>query len=331
MRRLVKILFVLFLIMAVQSVSLFAASKEEAKTAAGEEMKFYVVTHGGPADPFWGVVMKGAKDAARMFDVDVTYLGPEKFSIQKLVDMVETAVAADPDGLVVTVTDVKALDKPLKNAIKKGIPVVAINVPDSRSFEERIPYLAYVGADDYKVGIDAARRMLMEFGSTKPKRGVILIHEVGHAGLEARAKGITEIFSAKGIPVEKLAGSPNASENYQALDAYLTRNPDTDAVFTLGPLGAEPSLKLLKDKNLFGKVKLSGVDLSNTMIEAIRNGEMVFTVEQQQYLQGYLPIGLLILYNKFGLIPHDDILTGPSIVDRNNVEIVADMVLKKYR
>jgi simple sugar transport system substrate-binding protein len=284
------------------------------------------------ADPFWGVVMKGAEDAGKEFDVDVTYLGPEKFSIQKLVDMVETAVADNPDGLVVTVTDAKALDEPLKDAINnKGIPVVAINVPDYRGFEEKIPYLAYVGADDYMVGIEGARRMLKEFAPEKPKRGVVSVHEVGHAGLEARARGITEVFTEAGIPVEKLATSPNASETYQAIDAYLTKNPDTDAVFCLGPLDTHPTLKLLEEKDLVGKVKLGAVDLSDIMIKAIKEDRLVFTVEQQQYLQGYLPINLLILYNKYGLIPHDDILTGPAIVDKSNVEIVADMVAKKYR
>ena len=298
---------------------------------AAEKMKFFVVSHGGPADPFWGVVMRGAEDAGKEFDVDVTYLGPEKYSVQKLVDMVETAVAAEPNGLAVTITDAKALDEPLKDAIARGIPVIAINVPDYRGFEERIPYLAYVGADDYKVGLEAGRRMLKEFAPNKPKRGVISIHEVGHSGLEARARGITEVFTEAGIPIEKLATSPNASETYQALDAYLTKNEDTEAIFCLGPLDTHPAIKLLEEKELIGKVKLAGVDLSETMIKAIKDGKLLFTVEQQQYLQGYLPINLLILYNKYGLIPHDDILTGPAIVDKANVAIVEEMVTKKYR
>ncbi len=298
---------------------------------AADKMKFYVISHGGPADPFWGVVMRGAKDAGKEFGVDVNYLGPEKFSIQKLVDMVETAVADNPDGLVVTITDAKALDKPLKDAIKRGIPVVAINVPDYRDFEEKIPYLAYVGADDYMVGIEAARRMLKEFAPNKPKRAVVSVHEVGHAGLEARARGIIKVFTEAGIPIEKLATSPNASETYQTIDAYLTKNQDTDAIFCLGPLDTHPTLKLLEEKDLIGNVKLGAVDLSNIIIKAIKEDKLVFTVEQQQYLQGYLPINLLILYNKYGLIPHDDILTGPAIVDKGNVAIVEEMVKKKYR
>ncbi len=148
MKKFLKIALVVGLIL-LQSVALFAAGKQEAVKPSGEKMKFYVISHGGPGDPFWGVVMRGARDAGEMFNCDVTYLGPEKFSIQKLVDMLETAIAGDPDGLVVTITNATALDQPLKDAIKKGIPVVAINVPDYRDPAKRIPYLAYVGADDY--------------------------------------------------------------------------------------------------------------------------------------------------------------------------------------
>jgi len=313
------------------SIFLFSSGKQDIKTLPDQRYKFYVVTHGGISDPFWAVVKKGAKEAGEMFNCDVIYLGPETFSIQKLVDMVETAIAGKPDGLVVTITDIKALDKPLRAAIEAGIPVIAINVPDSRNLSERIPYLAYIGADDYSMGTEAAKRMLKEFQVAKPKRGVILVHEVGHAGLEARANGIIKIFTDLNIPVDKLAGSSNASENYQIMDAYLIKHPETDMVFTFGPLGADPVIKLFDDKNLIEKIKLGGIDLSRSMIRAIRDGHMVFTVEQQQFLQGYLPIGLLFLYNKYGVIPHDDIFTGPEIVDINNVDKVADMVNKRFR
>jgi len=326
----VYIIFIVYLFFS-NSIFLFSSGKQDDDKIPGQRYKFYVVTHGGISDPFWGVVKKGAKEAGDMFDCDVIYLGPETFSIQKLVDMVETAIAGKPDGLVVTITDVQALDKPLRAAIDAGIPVIAINVPDPRENSKKIPYLAYVGVDDYMVGIKAANRMLEEFGLIKPERAVILVHEVGHAGLEARARGIIQVFMENGIPIEKLAGSPNASENYQVVDAYLIKNPETNAIFTFGPLGADPVLNLIEDKNLTGKVKLGGVDLSISMIRAIREGDMVFTVDQQQYLQGYLPIDFLVLYNKYGMIPTGDIITGPSIVDLSNIESVADMVNKRFR
>lgn len=289
---------------------------------------FYLVSHGGPADPFWGVVMKGMKDAAEKYGVEAIYLGPEKFSLKEFIDLVNSAIARKPDGLIVTITNPVALDEPLKKAIKMGIPVVAINVPDTRSPEEAIPYLVYVGMDEYLAGVYSARRMLQEF---TPKRAVIAIHEPGHVGLEARAKGIMDVLSEKNIPVEKLDITTNPTKALAIMKSYLMKYPDTDAIFTLGPLGAHPAIQLVEEEGLVGKVKIGTIDLTSKIIDAIKKGIIVFTIDQQQYLQGYLPIVFLYLYKEYGLIPHENVLTGPSIVDKTNVEIVEKTVKMGYR
>ncbi len=315
-----KKLFVLSLLVLVLVFSSIAFS--------GDQLKFYVVSHGGPGDPFWGVVVKGMQDAAKQYGVKATYLGPEKFSIQKLVNMLESAISSKPDGIAVTITNAVALDEPLRKAIKMGIPVIAINVPDTRPMGERIPYLCYVGMDEYKGGVDAAWRMLKEF---TPKRAIVANHEPGHTGLELRAKGIKDVFSKKGIPVEEVDITANPTKAVGILSSYLSRHPETDAIFTLGPLGTQPALKLLEEKKLFGKVRLSGWDLTPLMVEAIKEGKLLFTIEQQQYLQGYLPIVFLYTYNKYGLVPRGTVLTGPSIVDKSNVDVVEKTVAKGYR
>ncbi|PLV59146.1 sugar ABC transporter substrate-binding protein [Thermotoga sp. KOL6] len=289
---------------------------------------FYLVSHGGPADPFWGVVMKGMKDAAEKFGVEAVYLGPEKYSLKEFIDLVNSAIARKPDGLIVTITNPVALDEPLRKAIKMGIPVVAINVPDTRPPEEAIPYLVYVGMDEYLAGVYAARRMLQEF---TPKRAVVAIHEPGHAGLEARAKGIIDVLSEKHIPVEKLDITTDPTKALTVMKSYLMKHPDTDAIFTLGPLGAHPAIQLVEEEGLAGKVKIGAIDLSTKIINAIKEGVIVFTIDQQQYLQGYLPIVFLYLYKEYGLIPHEKVLTGPSIIDKSNVEIVEKTVQMGYR
>ncbi len=324
-RRYVLILSVLMALLL--PFAAFAGGAAEEPPEPDEEFQFYVITHGGAADPFWAVVIRGAEDAAERFGVNMTYLGPEEYDVGEFVDMIETAVAAEPDGIAVTITDQSAVEPPLREAIDRGIPVVAINVPDDRPHGERIPYLAYVGADEYEVGVQAARRMFDEF---TPERGVVLIHEPGHAGHEARSAGMESVFEEEGVPFERLSGSPDAAENFSALEAYLTANPETDAVFTLGPLGAHPALAVIDDLGR-DDIRLGAVDLSEEMLQAIDDGRQLFTIEQQQYLQGYLPIGLLTLYNLYGLIPHDDILTGPAVVDADNVDIVREMVEAGYR
>jgi len=289
---------------------------------------FYVVSHGGPADPFWGVVMKGAREAGEKYGVDVVYLGPEKFSLKEFIDLVNSAIVKRPDGLVVTITNPVALDEPLRHAIDMGIPVIGINVPDERPIDEKIPYLCYVGMNEYLAGVYAGRRMLKEF---TPKRAVVAIHEPGHAGLEARAKGITDVLAEKNIPVEKLDITTDPTKALTLMKSYLTKHPDTDAIFTLGPLGAHPAIQLVEEEELVGKVKIGAIDLTTKITDAIKQGVIAFTIDQQQYLQGYLPIVFLYLYNEYGLIPHEDILTGPSIVDKSNVGIVEKTVQMGYR
>ena len=289
---------------------------------------FYLVSHGGPADPFWGVVMKGLKDAGRDFGVNVVYLGPEKFSLKEFIDLVNSAIAKKPDGLIVTITNPVALDEPLRKAIKMGIPVVAINVPDTRPYEERIPYLVYVGMDEYLAGVYAARRMLQE---GPIHRAVIAIHEPGHVGLEMRAKGIMDVLKPKGIPVEKIDITTDPTKALALMKAYLMKHPDTDAIFTLGPLGAHPAIQLVEEMGLKGKVKIGAIDLTTKIINAIKDGTVVFTIDQQQYLQGYLPVLFLKMYLDHGLIPQDKVLTGPFVVDKSNVDKVEKSVEEGYR
>jgi simple sugar transport system substrate-binding protein len=297
------------------------------------EYTFYVVSHGGPGDPFWGVVMKGMQDAADLLSkgtgdtIKATYLGPAVYSVTELVNMLNSAIAARPQGIVCTITDPAALDEPLRRAISLGIPVIAINVPDPRPAGERIPYLFYVGGDEYLSGIKAAEKML---AVKKPARAVVFIHEVGHVGLELRAKGFIEVMSAAGVPAEKLAIGIDPTQAVDIIRGYFAKYPDTDAIFTLGPLGTLPTVTFLKEQGLAGKVMLGCFDLDEVTLKAIKDGVALFTVTQQQYLQGYLPIVWLYLYNKYGFLPANDILTGPGFVDSSNVEKVEQLIKQGY-
>jgi len=298
-------------------------------TAGSERTyRFYIVSHGGPADPYWATVIKGVNDAAKLVGVKATYLGPEKVSIKEMVDMLESAIAAKPDGIVVTITNPAPLDEPLRRAIEQGIPVIAIDVPDPRPEEERIPYLCYVGANEYLCGVEAAQRLLRDF---VPKHAVVGMHEPGHTGHEMRAQGIRDVLEERGISVEKLDITVDPVKAIGAFESYFAKHPDTNAIFTLGPLGNHAAIRFLEEEGLAGKVKLAGIDLSPMTVDAIKSGKMVCTVVKQQYLMGYLPIIYLYLYNEHGLCPHGNVLTGPSIVDRSNIEIVDEAVKKGYR
>ena len=255
--------------------------------------------------------------------VKVVYLGPEKFSIRRLVRLLERAIRAEPDGIIITITNHLALDKPLRRAIAKGIPVIAVNVPDPRPREERIPYICYIGQDEYLAGRRLAERILKEY---TPRRAVVAIHEPGHVGLEARYKGIVDALKPLGVPVDRLEITTDLSKAMTILKDHIKEHPDLDTIFTLGPLGAHAALKVVEELGVAGRVKIATVDIDDEIIRAIEEGRIVAAVSQQPYMQGFLPVVIMYLHVKYGYIPPDRILTGPTIVDKSNVDLIIKQV-----
>ena len=115
------------------------------------------------------------------------------------------------------------------------------------------------------------------------------------------------------------------TEVSNAVKAYLTANPDTDGVLTLGPTAAEPTLAALEEIEMLDQVKFGTFDLSPAVLEAIDAGKMMFAIDQQQYLQGYLPIQLLKLNELYGLMPAGVVMTGPGFVDQDNAAQVIEL------
>ncbi len=135
-------------------------------------------------DSFWCTVEEGIKTAAKQMDVDVTILGPDKFDLEKTASLIDQAVAAKPDGIGLTVTDPVLFKDPIMKALNAGIPVLAYNA-GSGPIDDGIPYMTYLGMDEYQGGYQSGQRMIAAGG----KRGVCINHQVGHAGLDARCKG----------------------------------------------------------------------------------------------------------------------------------------------
>lgn len=308
--------------------------------------KFFIVSHGGAIDPFWAVVRRGMEDAAATLNsspglkIAATYFGPEVASIPELVRLLDSAIAAKPDGLAVTITDPTAVGEPLRRAIAQGIPIIAINVPDidpatgrQRPEEERIPYKFYIGGDEYLGGVRAAKALLKaaEAKGVTINRGVCAPQEVGHIGLETRCKGFADVMAERGIPADKLQiYGADPTRSVEILRSYFAAHPETNALFTTGPQGTLPAVTFLKEAGLVGKVLHGTFDLDPVTLDAIRTGVTLFAIVQQQYLQGFLPIVFLTLYNQFLLSPISDVLTGPALVDATNIEQVAKLIERGY-
>lgn len=298
-------------------------------TLAADEMTFYVIAHAGPGDPFWAVVQRGVQDAGKALGVRAIFEGPAGYNVPEQVAMFRAAMEAKADGIATTISDAKAWAEPIKEARKRGIPVIAINCKEPEELRGTIPYMAYIGMDEYEAGKMAAYRVLPKL--KKGARVVVAIHQAGHVGLEARAKGITEVIAKEiGGKVDKLDITQDATQAIGILRSYLKANPDTAAIFTLGPLGAIPTIKMIRDDGLKGKVLMVSFDLDPTVIQAIKDGICEGTVDQQQYLQGYMAVVELYLYAKYKLNPAD-YDTGRGFVTAETADAVASLVKQGYR
>ena len=160
-----------------------------------------------------------------------------------------------------------------------------------------------------------------------------IIHEPGHTGLEARCRGYTDELTKQGAAVDKLPSSKDPTAATEQIKGFLSDNEDIDAIFGVGPQPATFALQALEDLGRKGEVKVSAYDLDESLITEIKAGNVVSTIDQQQYLQSYEPVNWLKLHVEHGFVlaPGVDLLTGPALVDESNVDLVAEGVEAGYR
>jgi simple sugar transport system substrate-binding protein len=288
---------------------------------AARDLSYAVVIHGNPDGSFWNVVKKGAEDAATQYGVNVEVTGAVEGTDQaKLID---AAVAKKPDGMVVSMANPDALESSLGAATSNDIPFVTINSGAEKSKE--FGAIAHVGQTETAAG-QGAGEQLKDAGVTKL---VCVIHEGGNIGLEQRCKGAAESFGGQ---VENLQVDLNNPQGIQStVKSKLLGDTSIDGILALNPDVAVAALAGVKDAGSAAKV--ASFDINSDVLTAIKAGDILFTVDQQQYLQGYLPIMMLVLYhdNLNTIGGGDPVLTGPSFITQENVDTVSDLVSKGTR
>jgi simple sugar transport system substrate-binding protein len=282
------------------------------------DFRFVVVTHGQASDPFWSVAANGVDAAAEDMGVTVEYQAPETFDMVAMSDLIDAAVASQPDGLVVSIPDADALGPSIEAAVDAGIPVISMN-SGSDVFEE-LGVLVHVGQTEFEAGLIAGQRFAEE-GVQTP---ICINQEVGNAALDQRCEGFFEGLGVQGevIPVD--LNDPAGTT--ETVAGVLQQNADVDGILTLGPTGATPTLEALDQAGMLGNVSFATFDLSPEVLQAITDGDMLFAIDQAQYLQGYLPIVFLTKYLETGALPLGSVdrvvLTGPQIVTADTAQDV---------
>ena len=303
--------------------------------AAQERYKFAFVTHGGPGNPFWNVVIKGMEDAAERYNVDVQWLSNPTFSIEDMTDFLDDAIANKVNGIGITCPDPEAIRESVERAHAAGIPVIVLNTADPNAGSDNaLPTQFYVGASEYLGGQSNAKAVLAEAEKRgiAVRRAVCPIQELGHSGLEARFAGFSSIFEERGIAVDGLTISNDVEQSSGLLRDYFLGHPETNAIATLGPLPADAFYLLLEEEGKEpGEILHVTHDTSTAIFDHIRSGYTVQAVDQQPYLQGYLTVSFLYLNNAYGLTLAQDVLTGPFAINAANVDRISRLVADGYR
>ena len=286
-----------------------------------------MVTHGQATDPFWSVVSNGAKDAAEDLGIVFHYQSPQSFDMVTMSQMIDAVVATEPDGLILSVPDIPALRKSIASASKKNIPIIVIN--SGSQIMEEIDILTYVGQSEYEAGIKAGEEML----KTGVNDVLCINHEIGNISLDQREQGFREVLIENNVDVKTVPiDASDPSETREIVRAFLSSNKKIDGILTLGPLGAIPILSLLKEIDSQKKISMATFDFTPEIIDGIMDGYIVFALDQQQYLQGYLPVVLMNLYITNKNPPaYKKLETGPSIINIENAQDVLALSKKGSR
>ncbi|MGH3713389.1 MAG: sugar ABC transporter substrate-binding protein [Micromonosporaceae bacterium] len=294
-----------------------AGTGEEGETT---DLTFAVVSHSNPGDKFWDVVKSGAEKAGKDLGVKVTYQGSGEPSQQS--QLIDQAVSQKVDGLVVSMSNPDALKEAIGKAVDAGIPVITINSGVDKYQE--FGAITHVGQTETIAGEAAGERLKSEGGS----KAICVIHEAGNVGLEERCAGAKAKFGA----VENLQVSvSDLADASSKVKAKLQSDTSIDSVLTLNNGVAIAARDAIRDSG--SKAKLATFDLDKDVLAAIKAGEILFAVDQQPYLQGYLPISFLYLHhtNANAVGGGQPVLTGPGFVDKANADTVAEFAEKGTR
>jgi simple sugar transport system substrate-binding protein len=293
-----------------------SSGKKNVQLTQGSGLTFAMVTHSDEGS-FWSVVKKGAEQAAKDEGVKLIW-SPSNNDPQKEAQLIDAAVSQKVDGLAVSVPNADAIRGSLQKAKAAGIPIITLNSGETDS--KSLGAITHVGQDETVAGKAAGAR----FKAAGVKKVLCIIHEEGNIGLQQRCDGVKQGFGGT-VTNLQVKGTADLATTQTEIKSKLEADKSYDQVIALNPDIAEAAKAAIKGAS--SSAKLATFDLSPDVIKDIQAGNIEFAVDQQQYLQGYLPIVFLKLYkeNLNTVGGGQPVLTGPGFVDKSNAGTVAKL------
>jgi simple sugar transport system substrate-binding protein len=310
-------------LVAVLALVLSACSSTGGKkntAVTNERFTIAMITHEAPGDTFWDKVRAGAEAAAAKDNIQLNYTPNPEAAGQAT--LIQAAIDQKVDAIAVTMSKPDPLAPSIRSAIQAGIPVVGFN--SGINDWKRLGAMQYFGSDEDLAG-EAVGKRLAGAGAHK---ALCVIHEQGSVSLEARCAGLKKAFA----DTENLnVNGTDLPSVRSTIAAKLQVDKTVDYIVTLGAPYALASLQSATDAGSAAKVVT--FDLNAEAAKAIKAGTIEFSVDQQPYLQGYEAVDSLWLYltngNQLGGgLP---VLTGPSFVDRSNIDEILTYANKNTR
>ncbi len=324
MNRAIRLVSLLLLV----AMLLGAAAQPDSRSDTPVKYHFVMVSHIGSSDPNELWLTFAIKDFMKRFpEVDVKYVATDQFSIEAMTTLLKQTLATKPDGLAIPIVSAEALGPVLDEAIKGGLPVVAVNtIPDG---PKTIPYLTYVGGSDLQTGVVLAQAVLDAAKAGKipqPKAAVCANPDIGHSGLLARCKGWNDTMAKAGVTSEMLDISTDPAREGSVMQSYLNSHKDVNAIFSTtartGPIifAAAKDLNLNPGTDMKSGVVMVSTDESPVSLDGVKAGKILATHSQGFYLQGFTPFEILYWNRELGYAPTSDTLSGPILIDSSNVD-----------
>jgi simple sugar transport system substrate-binding protein len=316
---------------AVLALALAACSSSGGRAPAGDEaavgkadtaaMKFAMITHAPAGDTFFDIIRKGADAAAKKDNVTYEYSNSSNPSEQA--KLIQAAIDKKPDGIAVSIPNAGAVKGALDKAKAAGIPVVMFNAGAAEW--QNLGALMYFGQDEAVAG-EAAGARLADEGA---KKAICVIQEQGQSQLEARCDGVAKGFT--GGSVEKLYVEGTNMPDVQTKITGKLSDKSIDRVLTLGAPFALTAISAVEQAG--SQAKVATFDTNAELVGALRDGKVEWAVDQQPYMQGYMAIDGLWFYKTNGNVlgGGNIVLTGPSFVDKSNVEQVFEYAKRGTR
>src|SRR5579883_1778865 len=269
-------------------------------------------------NPFFVPTQYGIQDACALVNCTYQWTGSESSNVSEMVNAMNAAISGKADGIAVAIIDPVAFNAPVENALNAGIPVVSYNADAPASSNNK--RLAYIGQDLYQSGYNLGTRIAsLVSGGLVPG----FIATPGSLNIQPRIDGAKAAIQASGKPIQfvEIATSADVNTELSRVEAYYLGHQDLKGMVAVDAGSTQGVSEVMEKYNLASKgIHAGGFDLLAKTLQEINAGNLDFTIDQQPYLQGFIPVLQLFLYKlSGGLMQPSDTDTGLLFVTKQNV------------